>query len=116
MFGVGTRSSGLRTIRTPVSVKKESAGLIVLEPISDLDVVCDEANLGNVVGDLSRRRALVRHLGFGPGAHQRTVRAQLPLAESFDYATILGSLTGGRGRFSTTLHGYQPVERRHLPT
>ncbi|HPH64911.1 MAG TPA: elongation factor G [Kofleriaceae bacterium] len=91
----------------------DTAGLIVLEPISNLDVFCDEANLGNVVGDLARRRALVR--GFAMAvAQQRTVHAELPLAESFDYASVLGSLTGGRGRFSSTLRGYQPVERRHI--
>ena len=77
----------------------------VLEPVMALEVSCPEGDVGAVVGDLNRRRALV--LGIDPRGDARVVRATAPLAEMFGYAGTLGGLTHGRGRFTLEPKGYE---------
>lgn len=80
----------------------------LLEPIYEIDVLVPDEQMGDILGDLNSRRG--RILGMdaaGPG--QQRIRAHVPLAEIFRYATDLRSMTGGRGRFTTTFHQYEEV-------
>ena len=84
------------------------ANPVLLEPIYQIEVVMPEEQMGDVLGDLNSRRG--RILGMdsaGPGLQR--VRAYVPLAEIFRYATDLRSMTGGRGRFATKFHQYEEV-------
>ncbi|HEX5722805.1 MAG TPA: elongation factor G [Acidimicrobiia bacterium] len=83
------------------------AGIKLLEPIMDVEVSTPEDYMGSVVGDLSARRGRVGEMGQ-KGA-SRTVRAQVPLAEMFGYATDLRSLTQGRASYSMQFHSYQDM-------
>ena len=85
------------------------AGPITLEPIMLLEVTCPEDEVGAVIGDLGRRRGEVTALDTR-GA-DRVVRAEVPLAETFGYASALGGLTHGRGRFVLEPSRYAPVTK-----
>jgi elongation factor G len=82
---------------------------ILLEPIYNLEVKVPEDAMGDVMGDISGRRG--RILGMETAGHSQVIRAQVPLAELHNYATILRSRTGGRGVFSATLSHYEEVPR-----
>jgi elongation factor G len=81
------------------------AGL--LEPVMRLEVICPEAELGAVVGDIGRRRGQVQELDAR--GDERVVRAEVPLAEMFGYAGALSGLTHGRGRFTLDPSRYEMV-------
>jgi len=83
------------------------AAPIMLEPIMLLEVTCPEDEVGTVIGDLGRRRGEV--LALDARGSERVVRAEVPLAESFGYATALGGLTHGRGRFVLEPARYEVV-------
>jgi elongation factor G len=83
------------------------AGPLLLEPIMRLEIVTPGDSLGEVLGDLGRRRANIRNIE-GQGNVQY-VRALLPLGESFGYANTLRSLTQGRGHFSMEFDSYEQV-------
>jgi elongation factor G len=80
---------------------------VLLEPVMAVEVVTPEACLGDVNGDLSRRRGILQALDDSPGG--RVVRAEVPLAEMFGYATSLRSLTRGRATFSMKFTRYGDV-------
>jgi elongation factor G len=80
---------------------------ILLEPIMKVEVVIPEEYLGDVLGDLNSRRARIE--GMEKRANTQIVRAQVPLAEMFGYATQLRSLTQGRGSFTMQFEKYEPV-------
>ncbi len=75
-----------------------SADPTLLEPVMSLEVTTPESHLGSVVGDVGRRRGQI--LGLDVRADDRVVKAEVPLAEVFGYASALGTLTHGRGRFT----------------
>ena len=79
----------------------------VLEPIMTLEVTCRDEDVGAVVGDLARRRGQVVELEAR--ADDRVVRGEVPVAETFGYASTLGGLTHGRGRFTLEPARYAPV-------
>jgi elongation factor G len=83
------------------------AGPLLLEPVMKLEVVCEAGDVGDVLGDLGRRRAHV--LGVDLRGDAQVVRAELPLAESFGYAGALAGLTSGRGRFVLEPARYEVV-------
>ena len=80
---------------------------ILLEPIADVEVLVPEEFTGDIMGDLNKRRG--RILGMEPRGTVQLIRAQAPLAEMFDYAIDLRSLTQGRGTFRMTLSHYEEV-------
>jgi len=86
----------------------EKAGVTLLEPIVELQVIVPETYAGDVVGDLNSKRG--RIMGMEPlsGGNQ-LIKATVPLAEVARYAIDLRSLTGGRGAFSTTISHYEEV-------
>ena len=73
----------------------------------DVEVRVPEAYMGEVNRDLNTRRG--RLLGMDADGGQQVLRAQVPQAELFTYATELRSITGGRGTFSATLAQYEEV-------
>ena len=81
---------------------------ILLEPIMKVEVVIPEEYLGEVLGQVTSRRGVVLGMDLRPGNAQ-AVRAQIPLAEMFGYATELRSGTQGRGVFSMEFDHYAPV-------
>jgi len=82
---------------------------ILLEPIYDIEVKVPEENMGEVMGDLSSRRG--RILGMDSAGHYQIVRAKVPLAELYKYATTLRSITQGRATYSRSFSHYEPVPR-----
>jgi elongation factor G len=83
------------------------AGMKLLEPIMEVEVVTPDEYMGSVVGDLSSRRGKVDETG--QRGTSRTVKAQVPLAEMFGYATDLRSLSQGRATYTMQFHSYQDV-------
>jgi elongation factor G len=78
----------------------------LLEPIMSVEVLVPEEQMGDVLADLNSRRGRV--LGMeSTGAGLQRIRAHVPMAETFRYATDLRSMTGGRGTFSAELLGYE---------
>ncbi len=80
---------------------------VLLEPIMKVEVVIPEEYLGDVLGDLNSRRARIE--GMERRANAQVIRAYVPLAEMFGYATQLRSLTQGRGVFTMQFEKYEPV-------
>jgi elongation factor G len=74
------------------------ADAVILEPIMKVEVVTPEDYMGDVIGDLSRRRGVV--LGMDEGPSGKTVDAEVPLSEMFGYSTTLRSLSQGRATYS----------------
>ena len=71
---------------------------VLLEPIMNLEIVSPDDYLGDIVGDLNARRGKIEGMEMRGGS--RVIKALAPLAEMFGYATILRTLTQGRGVFS----------------
>jgi len=80
------------------------AGAVLLEPMMQVEVVTPEEYMGDVVGDLNRRRGLIQGMDDSPAGKQ--LRAEVPLAEMFGYATDLRSATQGRATYSMEFKRY----------
>jgi elongation factor G len=72
----------------------KAAGAIILEPIMKMEVITPEENMGDIVGDINRRRGQVNDMGDRAGA--KTIKADVPLSEMFGYVTTLRTLSSGR--------------------
>ena len=83
------------------------AGLVLLEPIMEVEVVTPAEYLGDVMGDLSSRRGRIE--GMEARGNTQVVRAQVPLSEMFGYSTDLRSRTQGRATYTMQFNSYQPV-------
>ena len=83
------------------------ANPVLLEPVMKVEVVTPEEHMGDVVGDLNRRRGII--LGMDEIPSGKTVQAEVPLAEMFGYATDLRSQTQGRASFSMEFLKYSDV-------
>ncbi len=84
----------------------------LLEPIMKVDVFVPDANVGDVIGDLNRRRGMIK--SQEPGATAVRIKADVPLGEMFGYIGDLRSTTSGRGQFSMEFSHYSPVPRNVL--
>ena len=82
----------------------EVGGAVLLEPIMTVEVVTPEDNMGDVVGDLNRRRGLIS--GMDDCAAGKIVNAEVPLAQMFGYATDLRSATQGRATYTMEFSKY----------
>lgn len=82
----------------------KKASPVLLEPIMKLEVVTPEENMGDVVGDLNRRRGVIRGMDDRNGA--KVVKADVPLSEMFGYVTQLRTLTSGRANSSMEFSHY----------
>jgi len=81
------------------------AAPVLLEPIMAVEVVTPDENMGDVIGDLSSRRGKVE--GMDQRGTSQVIKAQVPLAEMFGYATDLRSRTQGRATYTMQFHSYQ---------
>lgn len=84
----------------------------LLEPIMKVDVFVPDANVGDVIGDLNRRRGMIK--SQEPGPTNVRIKADVPLSEMFGYIGDLRSATAGRGQFSMEFSHYAPVPRNIL--
>jgi elongation factor G len=80
------------------------ANPVLLEPIMKIEVVTPEEYMGDVMGDLNRRRGIVQ--GMDDAISGKIIRAEIPLAEMFGYATDLRSATQGRATYSMEFAKY----------
>ncbi|MCB0572342.1 MAG: elongation factor G, partial [Phaeodactylibacter sp.] len=85
---------------------KESAPQI-MEPIYTLDILCSDEVMGDIMGDLQTRRAII--LGMGAEGHYQKITAKAPLAELYQYSSTLRSLSQGRAKFHQEFAEYSPV-------
>ncbi len=84
----------------------KQAGPVLLEPIGSLAVTVPEADMGDIIGDVNKRRG--RILGMNPiGKGLGKVEAEVPMSEMHKYATDLRSMTGGRGKFTLAFERYE---------
>ncbi|MCW5853533.1 MAG: elongation factor G [Anaerolineae bacterium] len=88
----------------------QKGGPILLEPIMRVEVIMPEEHIGDVIGDLNARRGQIEGMDPRPGNFQ-SVRAMVPLAGMFGYATQLRSVTSGRGSFTMEFDHYDEVPR-----
>ncbi|MFH0877700.1 MAG: elongation factor G [Candidatus Omnitrophota bacterium] len=84
-------------------------GSYLLEPIMDIEIVVPEEFMGTVIGDFNSRRGKL--ISMGQRGNVRVLRGHVPLAEVFDYANIVRSLTQGRASFTMEPFCYQEVPR-----
>lgn len=82
-------------------------GAVLQEPIMKVEVIVPEEFMGDVLGNLSSRRAQIK--GMEPRANAQAIRAMVPLANMFGYATDVRSMTQGRGVFTMEFHHYQQL-------
>ena len=80
------------------------AGVFLLEPIMNVEVVTPEEYMGDVMGDLNRRRGIMQ--GMEDSVSGKQIRAEVPLAEMFGYATAMRSATQGRATYSMEFSKY----------
>jgi len=98
-------------IAASMATKKlaQKGGAVLLEPIMKVEVVTPETNMGDVVGDLNRRRGLI--LGMDESPMGKVIDAEVPLAEMFGYATSLRSATQGRATYTMEFLKYSEAPR-----
>jgi elongation factor G len=96
-------------IATSLAIKKamESARPVLLEPVMYVEVRVPESYMGDIMGDMNKRRG--RILGMEPDGDYQVVRAIAPLAEMYRYAIDLRSITQGRGDFTMEFRDYEEV-------
>ena len=87
----------------------KKAGPVILEPIMDVEVTTPNDHVGDVVGDLNRRRGMIQSQETAGSTVM--VRAAVPLKEMFGYISHLRSMTKGRASFTMQFHHYDPVPR-----
>jgi len=101
---IAFKMAGSMAVRAAV----EKAKPIIKEPIMAVEVVTPEEFLGDVIGDLNARRGHIEHMEPGLGGTQ-VLKARVPLAEMFGYATTLRSLTQGRASYTMEPSHYEEV-------
>jgi elongation factor G len=85
----------------------QKAKPVLLEPIMKVEVVTPDEYMGDVMGDLNRRRGLPQGMDDSPSG--KVIRAEVPLAEMFGYATDLRSMSQGRATYSMEFEKYAEV-------
>ena len=83
------------------------ANPVILEPIGELKVYVPDANLGDIMGDITKRRGRVLGMGAADEPKMQELVAEVPMAEMGNFATTLRSVTAGRGHFTLTFARYE---------
>lgn len=83
------------------------AGPQIMEPIYDLEVMCDAEVMGSVTGDLQTRRAII--MGMDTKGHYQVIKARVPLKELHKYSSSLRSITQGKAKFTMSFADYGPL-------
>jgi elongation factor G len=86
-----------------------TAGPQLMEPIMKVDVFTPEDHVGDVIGDLNRRRGMIKSQEPGPTGVR--IKAECPLSEMFGYIGDLRTMTSGRGQFSMEFQHYMPCPK-----
>jgi len=86
-----------------------NAGPQLMEPIMKVDVFTPEDHVGDVIGDLNRRRGMIKSQEPGPTGVR--IKAECPLSEMFGYIGDLRTMTSGRGQFSMEFLHYMPCPK-----
>lgn len=79
----------------------------LMEPIYDVEITCSDDVMGDIMGDLQTRRAIIQ--GMDADGHYQKIKAKVPLAEMYQYSNALRSLSQGRAKFSRKFAEYSPV-------
>ncbi|MEH6552383.1 MAG: elongation factor G [Pseudomonadales bacterium] len=87
----------------------DEGGAVLLEPLMKVEVVTPETNMGDVVGDLNRRRGVI--LGMTDSVTGKIIDAEVPLAEMFGYSTDLRSATQGRATYTMEFKKYSEAPK-----
>lgn len=85
----------------------QHAGPQLLEPIYDVSILCNDEVMGDIMGDLQTRRAII--MGMEREGHYQKINARIPLAEVHDYSSTLRSLSQGKAKFTMKLADFQQV-------
>jgi elongation factor G len=85
----------------------QHAGPQLLEPIYDVAILCNDEVMGDIMGDLQTRRAII--MGMEREGHYQKINARIPLAEVHDYSSTLRSLSQGKAKFTMKLADFQQV-------
>jgi elongation factor G len=85
----------------------KEAGIQLLEPVFNVEVVVPEDYMGEVIGDLNSRRGRIH--GMTPRGNLQVVAAEVPLSTMFGYSTDLRSKTQGRATYTMVFHQYESV-------
>ena len=91
-----------------------NADPVLLEPVMDVEVVTPEDYMGDIMGDLNRRRGLLQGMEDGPAG--KTIRAEVPLAEMFGYSTDMRSMSQGRATYTMQFLKYAEAPRNVTET
>ncbi|MCH7981562.1 MAG: elongation factor G [Proteobacteria bacterium] len=105
-FEIATRAAYRQSI--------PKAGPQLLEPIMKVDVFTPDDNVGDVIGDLNRRRGMIKSQDAGPTGVR--VKADAPLADMFGYISHLRTLTSGRGQYTMEFSHYAPCPQNVAET
>lgn len=85
----------------------KNAGPQILEPIEEVNITCSDAAMGDIMGDLQGRRAII--MGMDSDGHYQKIKARVPLAEMYQYSSTLRSLSQGKAKFSRKFADYVAV-------
>ena len=88
--------------------KLDTASPVLLEPVMSIAVIVPDDYMGDIIGDLNKRRGRIMGMDSAGNGLQK-IDAEVPEAEIFKYATDLRSMTQGRGSFSTEFARYEEV-------
>src|SRR5690606_15223289 len=80
---------------------------VLLEPIMKIEVVTPEENMGDIVGDLNRRRGTIEGMDDRAGA--KAIKGKVPLSEMFGYVTSLRTMSSGRASSTMEFSHYEPA-------
>ena len=83
------------------------AGSVIMEPVMSVEVVTPEENMGDIIGDLNKRRGMIQ--GMDQKGTARVVKAKVPLSEMFGYVTVLRTISSGRATSSMEFSHFEEV-------
>lgn len=85
----------------------QHAAAQIMEPVYDLEILCLDDVMGDIMSDLQTRRAII--MGMDSDGHYQKIKARVPLSEMHNYSSTLRSLTQGKAKFSMRMNEYSPV-------
>ncbi len=93
--------------RNGFRVAAPKAGSVIMEPVMNVEVVTPEENMGDIIGDLNKRRGLIQ--GLESKGTARVIKARVPLSEMFGYVTVLRTISSGRATSSMEFSHFEEV-------
>ena len=79
----------------------------IMEPVYDLEILCGDEVMGDIIGDLQTRRAII--MGMDSDGHYQKIKARVPLSEMHNYSSSLRALTQGKAKFSMKMAEYGSI-------